>query len=213
MKPESLNPKMSATADLWPREASFPRAWNANACFGSARREATRFFARHLACRVACCAVGGQGCKVLWSTTQAQIAERPHAWVVGHFQELVDDDSPVLFLARQGGNQGIRGSRNRTHERLGGDPVTAIEQGGFWCRPSETCVESDFDSSLLQQVLGEPRKGFGKLRENKRAGMKQDDTDLGRLDASKMARARSVRSHSARRRLPHPRIHHQQPRR
>src|SRR5437588_11233845 len=70
--PESLTPNTSATAERCPSAASFPKASNENACFGSCRSDAIRFFAKQAACRVACCAVGGHGCQVLWSTTHAQ---------------------------------------------------------------------------------------------------------------------------------------------
>src|SRR5256885_334518 len=65
-------PKISATAEWWPSEPILPRAVNENSRLAPPRIAAAMFCAAHLASRVACWAVGGQGSPVLVSMTHAQ---------------------------------------------------------------------------------------------------------------------------------------------
>ena len=106
--------------------------------------------------------------------------------MVEYLQKPIDDDSTTFFPAGQHGHQRVRRGRNRAHESLGRDSVTALEDGGFSRRPGQTCIETDLDPSAPQQVLGEPGQVLGQFGENERARVEQGDTNFGRIDVPKI---------------------------
>src|SRR5919109_745798 len=117
------------------------------------------------------------------------IADSPHTRIVRYFQELVDHDPSTLSLARQRVQQWVRGSRNGADESLGGDALPIVEDGRFGRRRGQTGVETNVDSSALKEFLREAGEVLGQLGEDERPGVKQDDADLGRVDAPEAPRA------------------------
>src|SRR5439155_23529529 len=108
-----------------------------------------------------------------------------------HLQEFVDHDPPTLVLARQRGDQRVRGARNGADEGLCWDPFPVAEDGRFGRRRGQAGVKTNVDSSALKKVLRELGEVLGQLGEDERPGVKQDDADLGRVYAPKAARTRA----------------------
>src|SRR6267143_6721262 len=74
---------------------------------GSPLRLAMRFFARHAACLVACWAVGGHGCQVFWSTTQAQSPSAHTPGWSSTSRNLLTTIRPLSFLHVSAATSGL----------------------------------------------------------------------------------------------------------
>src|SRR5919109_867101 len=152
-KPDTLNPRMSATADPMSEPGKFserlererPLRFSAQ-CGDEVPRQARAFPDSVL------------GGRRTWLSGLAihdprAIADCPYTRVVEHLQEFVDHDPPTLFLARQRRDQRIRGARNGADERLCGDPLPIAEDGRFGRRRDQAAIKSNVDSSALKKVL------------------------------------------------------------
>src|SRR5262249_47374388 len=81
MNPEKFTPRICATPVRRPIAARRPIVENTNGFWLPPRTAARTFLARGFPCRIACCAVGGEGRRVLGSGTTAQ---SPKAHTPGH---------------------------------------------------------------------------------------------------------------------------------